>query len=638
MNRTNSTFSLRPLSILAALALLSLLASCASGPVEQTRRPLPADDIVTLPPESGEETAYTARLREAEQLLAERQLLPAASILRDLDADKLSASERVRSLAMETELLYLQGDTATALAGLRETVALLGPLDPALRDPLDRWQLRLVLTEEGPLAAARLADRLLLTNEDPARETALLEFIWHNLQRTPVDTLDAQLQQPVSQHWRGWLELAVLAADVMESPEVQLAQLDLWRERHASHRAALQLPGGLAALDSTQTPGRIALLLPLSGGARDNAQALLQGYLAAQFEARRRGWPEQELMVMDSAAQPDFNSAYQVAVRAGAELVIGPLTPEALLDWQPLPEDPVPVMTLAWHPAAERFAPRPATPFEGVEGVENLEELEAVEAIEAVEEGTPTLQPPVQLGLTAVDEARQLARLGYDSGARTALLIRPAGDWGDTMSDALGQAWREREGELRAIATFTGQTDYSSSLKAALSLSESESRATRMRRLLGEPTEFTPRRRQDIDIVFLLSDNPQHARSIKPLIAFHYAGDLPVYSTSAIFSGRRDPQRDRDLNGIRLLEMPWMLATEGGLSDSLGTENGEDERAGLHALGADAFMLTWRLAQLRDSGDARVRGNTGLLNMDNVGRVHRELVPAQFQGGVPQTR
>ncbi len=612
-----TTLPLATLALAAVLAVAALLSGCASEPAQQATAERPADEIVTLPPDSGEETAFTARLQEAEQLLARRQLLPAASILRDLDDSKLTTNERVRVLAMDTELLYLQGDTASALAGLRQAIPLLGTVDPELREPLDRWQLRLVLTEEGSLAAARLADRLLLSSENPARNTALVEFIWHNLQRSALTTLEAELQQPVSQHWRGWLELALLAADVMESPDVQLAQLALWRERYAEHRAAEQLPGGLQALSDGTPPQRVALLLPLGGGASERARALLQGYLAAQFEARQRGWPEQELMVMDTAAQPDFSTAYQVAVRAGAELVIGPLTPEELLGWLPGEEAQIPVMTLAWHPHADSFAEPPVD----------------------AETGEPqTLAVPVQLDLAATDEARQLARLGYDSGARTALLIRPAGDWGDRMSDTLGQAWTAREGELRAIATFSGQADYSSSLKEALNLSASEGRATRLRRLLGEPTEFTPRRRQDVDVVFLLSQSPQDARSIKPLIAFHYAGDLPVYSNSAIFSGRVDPQRDRDLNGIRLLEIPWLLASEGNMQQALAAAGSEELWASLHALGADAFMLNWRLGQLRSSPAARVRGNSGLLNMDANGRVHRELVSAQFEGGIPQAR
>ena len=78
-----------------------------------------------------------------------------------------------------------------------------------------------------------------------------------------------------------------------------------------------------------------------------------------------------------------------------------------------------------------------------------------------------------------------------------------------------------------------------------------------------------------------------------------------MYSTSHIFSGRRDPQRDRDLDGIHLVEIPW-------LTGAGGQHAGDGRRtpasiswspADLHALGADAFLLNWRLAQLRESAN-----------------------------------
>ena len=84
--------------------------------------------------------------------------------------------------------------------------------------------------------------------------------------------------------------------------------------------------------------------------------------------------------------------------------------------------------------------------------------------------------------------------------------------------------------------------------------------------------------------------------------------------------------------------MPWLLSPEGTLQSRV-EDNGEgDTRANMHALGADAFMLNWRLAQLRAASDYRVRGYTGLLHMDSDGRVHRELVPARISNGVPQPR
>jgi outer membrane PBP1 activator LpoA protein len=661
-----------------------VLYGCASAPPQDaTTFPDSGGEIESLPADTGEETVYTARIRQAEVLLFQRQLLPAASILRDIDNSKLTAGERARTLAMETELFYLQGNTAKALRNLAQTLPRLGALDPALSETLEDWQLRLVLTEEGPLSAARLADRMLLATEQEKRAAMLREFIWHNLQRTPASDMEDQLLAPISRHWSGWLELALQVADVMESPQVQVTQLELWVERHPDHRAAEALPGGLAALldGAGEAPGRIALLLPLSADQADRGHALLEGYMAARYEGRRRGWPEQELMVMDSAAQPDFNAAYEVAVRAGAELVIGPLTGEELLSWRPAPGQSVPLMTLAWLPPEVELlsgltevanSPGSGTdtpdatasggPAGGQVGDAAAVDAAAVDAAavdaaaldaaavgraegdgpagEFAGEGLPGAVtsanlPPVQLDLAPVDEARQLAQVAYDSGARNALLIKPTGEWGQLMGDAVVEAWQEREGRIQAMAVYSGQADYSTSLKSALKLSESEARAARVRQLLGERTEFTPRRRKDIDIVFLLSNNPQDARSIKPLIAFHYAGDLPVYATSHIHSGKLDPQRDRDLNGIRLLEMPWLLSPRENLQAGLGDES---TMADMHALGADAFMLNWRLAQLRATTGSHIRGSTGLLSMDNRGRVHRELQPARIEQGVPTAR
>src|SRR5690554_7108230 len=79
-----------------------------------------------------------------------------------------------------------------------------------------------------------------------------------------------------------------------------------------------------------------------------------------------------------------------------------------------------------------------------------------------------------------------------------------------------------------------------------------------MRRLLRQSTEFEPRRRQDADWLFLVA-LPQQARQIKPTLAFNFASDLPVYSTSHVYSGEPNPSKDRDLNGIVFCDTPWLL-------------------------------------------------------------------------------
>ena len=181
-------------------------------------------------------------------------------------------------------------------------------------------------------------------------------------------------------------------------------------------------------------------------------------------------------------------------------------------------------------------------------------------------------------------------------------------------------------------ATYSTYDDYSVSVKSALALEASEQRASELRKVLGTDIEFTPRRRQDADVVFLLSHHSAEARSIKPLLAFHYAGDLPVYGLSNIYSGVPD-ERNVDLNGIFLAETPWLLGANPGLRVTLAAGDLGENYTRLHALGADAYLVQSGFARLQSGADAVFRGNTGLLTMDPTLTIHRELSLATFDGG-----
>ena len=152
--------------------------------------------------------------------------------------------------------------------------------------------------------------------------------------------------------------------------------------------------------------------------------------------------------------------------------------------------------------------------------------------------------------------------------------------------------------------------------------------------MLATNIEFTARRRADIDAVFLLARSGEDARSLKPLLAFHYAGDLPVFATSSIYSGIPD-RRDRDLDGIQLVEIPWLLGSNPGARVAIAAgDTGSDSYTRLNALGADAFLLQYRFSQLGGGADALLRGDTGLLSLDPALRVRRETRLATFDGGV----
>ncbi|MEE4661630.1 MAG: penicillin-binding protein activator [Halieaceae bacterium] len=597
----------RPLLTMVVSALFSaLMAACAGGPATDTgdSSTVPVQEI---PPETGRETLYSQRLQHAASLYQQDYLYAAASILSDLSDSKLTRSERLVLLDLRSGIDMRLGRNAEALDRLRNTLPLLQGGNGETVRVLGERLVSLTAAVEGTLAAARTADALLLSTEDAARETALVERIWSLLQTTPEAELEAA-RESARGHWLGWIDLALLAADTLESPAAQQAQVALWQERHAQHRASLHLPTERAVLSASvnpgeRLPGRVALLLALTAGGTEqaDAQSILAGYMAAAFEARRRGWPGQELMVMDTHAHPDLRSAYDTARRAGAELVIAQAPHGSAPDWQPAT---TPLVLLGTAPQPHTVAPASASP----------------------------------LDIRTGDPLDNLLDYAASEGKRRALLLRPNSAWGDRISDRLGAAWHDRGADLQAVAVYTGQDDYSTALKAALNIDASEKRHQRLRQLLGESTEFYPRRRQDLDSVFLLASTAQEARSLKPLLAFHYAGDLPVYANSNIFSGRRDPQRDRDLNGAVLVLSPWVLNPTGQLQSDVAPP-GEDGKAldDLQALGADARLLQWRLVDLQQPGVV-LRGLGGTLYRDSEGNLHRQRQVAVFRNGEPLPR
>jgi len=144
-------------------------------------------------------------------------------------------------------------------------------------------------------------------------------------------------------------------------------------------------------------------------------------------------------------------------------------------------------------------------------------------------------------------------------------------------------------------------------------------------------------RRQDVDFIFLAA-TPQQAQQIKPTLAYQYAGDVPVYATSHLFSGSMSAAQYRDLDGIRFCETPWLLDANDPLRQQV---NSQWPQAGgslgrLYAMGVDAFRLAPRLDQLKTLPDSRVEGLSGNLSLNAAQRVERRLPWAQFSNGQVQ--
>lgn len=652
-------------------------------PIQEKPKPTLPEKVSLVLPAS----AYSAQLREAERLLGQFRWMAASEVLDTIPAETSSVDDLVYLGYLQARIAYIRGEQQAAL---QQLAALDYPgVNPALNYRMLGFRRSIQNLAGDSLAAARLGQRLL--QMAPKEEIPILKRdIWINLAQIDSPTLQSTLQQaqapflpppqldateqangnapalaadetpPVApllptpsieeQQWQAWLELALLSRENL--PQLQ-SQLPQWLQRNSGHPATRPLPGGLGfLLDSSLPPASVALLLPLSGNLAPAGRAVRDGYLASYYASRAAGTVNWEVLVLDVDRYNSTTSAYSDAISKGAKVVIGPLSKKAVSELANSPR-PVPVLALNRADGLAATEQEETEEETGTIPPPTTEPGLATSAVSttavstaaphkpqdlAVATGTPiaTATAPVysstliQFSLAPEDEANSLAERAFGHGARSALVIRPAGDWGDKMTLALTERWTHLGGTIADRVSYNSREEYSASVKDALGIPASEQRARDIGDMLATSVEFSARRRQDVDTVFLLARNGAEARSLKPLLAFHYAGNLPIYATSSIYNGTPSPG-DRDLDGINLVEMPWLLGVNPNLKAELAA--GTDSYTRLNALGADAFLLQSRWRQLQAGSDTLLRGNTGLLSLDAKLQVQRELPLATFDEG-----
>lgn len=588
------------------MGLLLVLTACVSQPgkesTEQVDNRSRAEQIQILLTDAhiaSSPEKERLELQASELLIEEQRLELARQLLDGINSGALNNTQYARYVALDSQLYILFGNYQLALAKLE---------DPRLSADYDSLPLQqqLALTEIRASTYALLGEHYASARQrifiDPllsgeSRQTNH-EAIWRSLMHISVGEL--------AQHWQnsqgdlqGWIELALIAKNNQGDLDEQLRQLDNWTLAKADHPAAINLPGGLELIKelAANRPQQIALLVPLSGKLAPYGKALRDGFIAALYQTKERGGQVPRLQVYDTDASDNFIQLYYQAVSEGAELIVGPLDKQRL---QLLFDEVVlPVPTLALN-RADNYGQAPDLMF--------------------------------QFGLAPQDEAIQIADIAHLENHRQAMIISPKGEWGDKVSDAFIERWQQLDGVVIARSEFSGQQDYSSSIKNALSLHLSEARARRIITLAGQQLEFTPRRREDIDMIFLLA-RPEQARSIKPLLDYHYAGDIPIYASSRVYSGN-EPEKNRDINGIRFIDMPWVLNPPTPLHLLINQEvNNSKQLQPMYALGIDSFQLHPRLRQLNEITTSRFYGNTGTLRLNQNREVERRLLFARIKNG-----
>lgn len=422
-----------------------------------------------------------------------------------------------------------------------------------------------------------------------------------------TDTLQKLLPATSGVYNKAWMELVLLTKDNRQTAKQLEEQLNSWKSKYPDIQLSGNILDDLLYRQQAQLvlPKKVALLLPLKGRFAVASQAIRDGFLGAYYQKTGSAF-RPEIQIYNTGDKSETISVYYAqAVQDGAEMIIGPLDKNAVGILAADDRLDIPVLALNYTDSNDI----PESNF-------------------------------FQFGLSPEDEALQVAERAWLDGYQHPVVLFPSGNWGERVAGAFLTRWQQLGGEVLETQSYDAQkNDFSLPIRMMLNIDQSQKRRSQLRRMLASPVEFTPRRRQDADFIFVAAF-PRQARLIRPQLRFHHASGLPVYSTSHTFSGTINRKQDQDMDGIRFGDMPWVLpkGTKNlklkRLIEDLWPVN--SERVGrFYALGIDAYSIIAKINQLISIRSSYHEGETGQLFLDDFNRVYRRISWVQFKKGIP---
>ena len=598
------------------LFLLLALAGCSTSP----RAPVTESDRETVADQAFANRDYTRaaqiwqqealeveaeqagayRVRAADAWLLGNQPGPAKDLLKWVSRDDLDNWDRARLDLVLADLALRQERPDEAELHLRNAA----PFLP--RKSRGRYE-DLAAKAQGILShpvsrdisrASALSDSM--TSYDPQVALDLMT----SLENVSSGELAVRADNPrAERRLTGWLALALTIRQNLVAPEHVSQSMADWKSRHPYHvvseSEALDL--WLRYRQLFTPPRKIAVLLPESGRLMAASAAIRDGLMAAYLD--QPSGAEIHFFATGDTPQSAI-SAYFSAMDAGADWIIGPLQKESIEAVLALAGLSTPLLALNELP--QTFSV-PAGLQDRIFGISLSQEREAV----------------------------AVAQRAVLSNYKRAVVLAPETGWGDRMAESFQAEFLQEDREIIAAARFPeADNDHSPMIERILKIDESKARKNRLENTLQMSLEFEAVKRNDIDLIFLAATTRQ-ARLIRPQLRFHDAGEIPVFSTGRVYTGRPDPAHNQDLNGLRFPITPWQLEnTEPDDIPELESIRGGN-LAALYSVGRDAWALLPWLELMRKDPDFQFGGQSGTYHSGNRANLQREPAWAVFNRGRP---
>ncbi|MCL1067558.1 penicillin-binding protein activator [Shewanella olleyana] len=506
--------------------------------------------------------------------------------------------------SLQAEWLYLSARVAEQTRSEADALAILNypqqwKLPDWQRVTYHQYKARLFNQTKQPIDELRqLSSLSLYLPKEQAFEVN--DNIWRALQPLHEETIKSFMGDSSNPTFSGWLQLAYIAKHYAVDPSQLVRYLGEWQQANPNHPGAMKLPSDLEkALNAKPyKPQNIAVLLPLTGRRAAVAEPIRQGIIASYMAA----YDDQiELNFFDTNL--GVEQAYQDAIAAGAEFVIGPLLPNAVEEMQALNEQGLMTVPQLYLNQTETFTAN---------------------------------NDQFYFALSPAQEASDAAQKLYNDGITLPLLLVSNDSTGKRMAESFNKKWFELTEENAEIHYYDGGDQMKLTVQEALGVKDSQARISRMKELIGSNIEADFRSRRDIDAIYMISA-AKDLVLLKPFLDVNFsvfADPVALYTTSRSRLSGNSTQSAQELNNLMISDIPWLMGTntETTMVSKLWS-NWNNGQKRLYIMGYDSLELVSRLAQMRAFPGYQFNGRSGALSVDKDGVIERTLSWGKYQRG-----
>ena len=215
-----------------------------------------------------------------------------------------------------------------------------------------------------------------------------------------------------------------------------------------------------------------------------------------------------------------------------------------------------------------------------------------------------------------------LLNIARNNGDQRAIIIDDSTTRDKTL---LEKTWKNMDGEV--VYSISSEKGISSQklLSKILLLDQSNIRSRKLSRIIGLQINSKPRRREDIDSIFL-STSLSNARSLKPALEYNFADNISVYLIPSWRGREYLKESELDLENVIISEIPFLLNTKISFQ-----ETNPANKSRNYAIGYDTFELVLLLSA-NPRRNFNYFGLTGLIT-NEYPIIKKEVLSARVVNG-----